>query len=82
MNVAGADLLALLAAGHRGSSGSSFLGVHESLLDASSARLGAVRPAAPGLRPAGCTGEVGGGQHEATANEFPLTGHLARANVN
>lgn len=53
MNVAGADLLAVLAAARRGSFGS-FLHVHETLLDASSAGFGAVRPAAPRLHPATC----------------------------
>lgn len=56
MDVARADLLAVLAGGPRGSFGS-FLHGHESLLDASSAGLGAAGPAAPRLHPATCAGE-------------------------
>lgn len=67
MNVTGADLLAVLAAGHGRSSFASFLHVHEALLDASSARFAAVRPAAPGLHPATCSR---GEEQEATASEF------------
>lgn len=69
MNVACADLLAVLAAAHRGSFGS-FLHVHETLLDASSAGFGAVRPAAPRLHPATC---AGGEEQETTVNQFTLS---------
>lgn len=72
MNVTGADLLAVLAAGRGGSSFGSFLHVHEALLDASSAHFAAVRPAAPGLHPATCSR---GEEQEATASEF--TSHSA-----
>lgn len=72
MNVTGADLLAVLAAGCGGSSFGSFLHVHEALLDASSAHFAAVRPAAPGLHPATCSR---GEEQEATASEF--TSHSA-----
>lgn len=57
MNVTGADLLAVLAAGH-GRTFRSFLHIHETLLDASPARFGTVRPAAPRLHPATCRGKT------------------------
>lgn len=72
MNVTGADLLAVLAAG-RGGSFDSFLHAHEALLDASAAHFGAVRPAAPGLHPATCSGGEEQETEELNANSNSLS---------